>query len=58
MRLLASAGRDRLVHIFDQNYNLLQTLNDHSAPISAIRFTGAPNALQPPRMETLCHGKN
>ncbi|KAF6736550.1 Mitogen-activated protein kinase-binding protein 1 [Oryzias melastigma] len=40
VRLLASAGRDRLVHIFDQNYNLLQTLNDHSAPISAIRFTG------------------
>ncbi|XP_011471554.2 WD repeat-containing protein 62 isoform X2 [Oryzias latipes] len=42
VRLLASAGRDRLIHVFDpdRNYSLLQTLNDHSASISAVRFTG------------------
>ena len=41
MRLLASAGRDRLLHLFDmdQNYGLVQTLDDHSSAITAVRFT-------------------
>lgn len=40
--LLASASRDRLIHIFDMesNYNLVQTVYDHSASITAIKFTG------------------
>ena len=38
--LLASAGRDRLIHVFDceDNFNLLQTIDDHSASITSIRF--------------------
>lgn len=38
--LLASASRDRLIHIFDakRNYDLIQTLDDHSAAITATRF--------------------
>ncbi|KAM3616628.1 uncharacterized protein V6R79_021037 [Siganus canaliculatus] len=42
VRLLASGSRDRLIHIFnlDQNYSLEQTLNDHSASITAVKFTG------------------
>lgn len=42
MKLLASASRDRLIHIFnlEQNYSLEQTLNDHSASITAVKFTG------------------
>lgn len=41
MQLLASAGRDRLLHLFDmnQNYGLVQTLDDHSSAITAVRFT-------------------
>ncbi|XP_076590644.1 WD repeat-containing protein 62 isoform X3 [Chaetodon auriga] len=42
VRLLASASRDRLIHIFslDKDYSLEQTLNDHSASITAVKFTG------------------
>lgn len=42
MKLLASASRDRLIHIFnpEKNYSLEQTLNDHSASITAVKFTG------------------
>ncbi|XP_059187042.1 WD repeat-containing protein 62 [Centropristis striata] len=42
VKLLASASRDRLIHVFnlDKNYSLEQTLNDHSASITAIKFTG------------------
>ncbi|ALC37999.1 CG7337 [Drosophila busckii] len=42
-KLLASASRDRLIHVFDvaQNYLLLQTLDDHSAAITSIKFVGA-----------------
>ncbi|XP_051521236.1 mitogen-activated protein kinase-binding protein 1-like isoform X2 [Myxocyprinus asiaticus] len=42
LHLLASASRDRLIHIFDmeRNYNLVQTVYDHSASITAIKFTG------------------
>jgi WD40 repeat protein len=39
--LLASSSRDRLIHIFDASkhtYDLMQTLDDHSAAITAVRF--------------------
>ncbi|TPX35368.1 hypothetical protein SmJEL517_g02222 [Synchytrium microbalum] len=37
---LSTASRDRLIHIFDisRNLNLIQTLDDHSASITAVRF--------------------
>ncbi|XP_078316008.1 WD repeat-containing protein 62-like isoform X5 [Crassostrea virginica] len=40
-QLLASASRDRLIHVFDveQRYGLLQTLDDHSSSVTAIKFT-------------------
>ncbi|XP_069581476.1 WD repeat-containing protein 62 isoform X1 [Brachyistius frenatus] len=42
VKLLASASRDRLLHVFnlEKNYSLEQTLNDHSASITAVKFTG------------------
>uniref|UniRef100_A0A671KZM2 Mitogen-activated protein kinase-binding protein 1-like n=1 Tax=Sinocyclocheilus anshuiensis TaxID=1608454 RepID=A0A671KZM2_9TELE len=42
LHLLASASRDRLIHIFDmeKKCNLVQTVYDHSASITAIKFTG------------------
>ncbi|XP_033994352.1 WD repeat-containing protein 62 isoform X2 [Trematomus bernacchii] len=42
VKLLASASRDRLIHVFnlEKNYSLEQTLSDHSASITAIKFTG------------------
>ncbi|KAM6946396.1 WD repeat-containing protein 62 [Aplochiton taeniatus] len=42
LNLLASASRDRLIHIFnmERNYSLEQTVYDHSASITAIKFTG------------------
>lgn len=45
---LASAGRDRLVHVFDLaegEMNLLQTLDDHSAAITAAKFDSEHNRL-------------
>uniref|UniRef100_UPI00358F0D66 mitogen-activated protein kinase-binding protein 1-like isoform X2 n=1 Tax=Myxine glutinosa TaxID=7769 RepID=UPI00358F0D66 len=38
--LLASASRDRLIHIFDaaNNYTLLQTLDEHSSSITAVKL--------------------
>ncbi|XP_068980239.1 mitogen-activated protein kinase-binding protein 1 isoform X5 [Bombus flavifrons] len=44
-RLLASASRDRLIHVFsvDQGYNFLQTLDDHSSSITAVRFFNQSN---------------
>lgn len=39
--LLASSSRDRLIHIFDASsprYDLIQTLDDHSAAITSVRF--------------------
>ena len=38
---MATASRDRLVHIFDidHDYGLVQTLDDHSSAITAVRFT-------------------
>lgn len=42
-RLLASASRDRLIHVFDveQNYEILQTLDDHSSSITSVKFVGS-----------------
>jgi len=40
-QLLASAGRDRLIHIFDCNnqYSVIDTLDDHSSSITAVQWT-------------------
>ncbi|KAM6395767.1 WD repeat-containing protein 62 [Rhynochetos jubatus] len=40
--LLASASRDRLIHILNirKNYQLEQTLDDHSSAITSVRFGG------------------
>ncbi|CAG8514111.1 17328_t:CDS:10 [Acaulospora morrowiae] len=39
--LIATASRDRILHVFDinNNYHLIQTLDDHSSSITAIKFT-------------------
>nr|XP_006816563.1 PREDICTED: mitogen-activated protein kinase-binding protein 1-like [Saccoglossus kowalevskii] len=41
--LLASASRDRLIHVFNvkEDYKLMQTLDDHSSSITAVKFTVA-----------------
>ncbi|XP_050299920.1 uncharacterized protein LOC126738571 isoform X2 [Anthonomus grandis grandis] len=43
--LLASASRDRLIHVFDtkSDYDFVQTLDDHSSSITAVRFLSHPN---------------
>jgi WD40 repeat protein len=40
MPLLASGGRDRLIHIYDVNrdYDVIETLDDHSASITTVKF--------------------
>ncbi|KAF5307413.1 hypothetical protein FQR65_LT06927 [Abscondita terminalis] len=45
---LASASRDRLIHVFDVNdgYNLIQTLDDHSSSITAVRFMNLSGTLK------------
>ncbi|MCI4385921.1 hypothetical protein PGIGA_G00056270 [Pangasianodon gigas] len=42
VHLLASGGRDRLIHLFnmDKSYSLVQTVYDHSASVTAMKFTG------------------
>ncbi|RVE41209.1 hypothetical protein evm_014139 [Chilo suppressalis] len=47
-RLLASASRDRLIHVFhaDKSYQILQTLDDHSSSITAVRFLNSGGGLQ------------
>ncbi|XP_046980960.1 mitogen-activated protein kinase-binding protein 1 isoform X1 [Schistocerca americana] len=47
-RFLASASRDRLIHVFsvDNDYNFLQTLDDHSSSITAVRFLNIHDQLQ------------
>ncbi|CAM9980028.1 unnamed protein product, partial [Sphacelaria rigidula] len=39
--LLASASRDRLVHVFDAAscYPLLKTLDNHSSSVTAVKFS-------------------
>ena len=40
LHLLASCSRDRLIHIYDvaKEYTVIQTLDEHSASVNAIRF--------------------
>lgn len=41
--LLASASRDRLIHVFHfdgKSCNLLQTIDDHSGSITSVHLTG------------------
>ncbi|XP_026196225.1 mitogen-activated protein kinase-binding protein 1-like isoform X2 [Anabas testudineus] len=40
LQLLATAGRDRLIHVLDagSEYRLVQTLDEHSSSITAVRF--------------------
>ena len=47
VHLLASASRDRLIHVFDmdQGYGLVQTLDDHSSAITSIKFAEQSNQL-------------
>ncbi|XP_068622294.1 mitogen-activated protein kinase-binding protein 1 [Battus philenor] len=47
-RLLASASRDRLVHVFlvEKGYQILQTLDEHSSSITAVRFLSSSSGLQ------------
>lgn len=41
LQFLASASRDRLIHVLDSgnDYGLVQTLDEHSSSITAVRFT-------------------
>ncbi|KAK6182956.1 hypothetical protein SNE40_010522 [Patella caerulea] len=47
-KLLATASRDRLIHVFDaeQNYGLIQTLDDHSSSITAVKFASSDDKLK------------
>ncbi|XP_052390682.1 mitogen-activated protein kinase-binding protein 1 isoform X2 [Carassius gibelio] len=40
VNLLATASRDRLIHVLDaeEDYSLLQTLDEHSSSITSVRF--------------------
>ncbi|XP_040916419.1 mitogen-activated protein kinase-binding protein 1 isoform X2 [Toxotes jaculatrix] len=40
LQLLATASRDRLIHVLDagREYSLVQTLDEHSSSITAVRF--------------------
>uniref|UniRef100_A0A6I8NY92 MABP1/WDR62 second WD40 domain-containing protein n=1 Tax=Ornithorhynchus anatinus TaxID=9258 RepID=A0A6I8NY92_ORNAN len=42
LKLLASASRDRLIHVLDagRQYSLQQTLDEHSSSITAVKFAG------------------
>lgn len=44
LKLLATASRDRLIHVLDadSDYSLVQTLDEHSSSITAVRFAGEP----------------
>ncbi|KAL3271989.1 hypothetical protein HHI36_022458 [Cryptolaemus montrouzieri] len=47
VNFMASASRDRLLHVFDaKNYTFLQTLDDHSSSITAVRFMTQNKNLQ------------
>uniref|UniRef100_H3CZG7 MABP1/WDR62 second WD40 domain-containing protein n=1 Tax=Tetraodon nigroviridis TaxID=99883 RepID=H3CZG7_TETNG len=45
LKLLATASRDRLIHVLDANndYGLVQTLDEHSSSITAVRFAACEN---------------
>lgn len=61
--MLASASRDRLIHVLnvEKNYNLEQTLDDHSSSITAIKFAGkllSSDLLAPRRRASLSASKH
>ncbi|KAK9765992.1 hypothetical protein K7432_005252 [Basidiobolus ranarum] len=45
--MVATAGRDRLIHVFDANnsFTPIQTLDDHSAAITSLKFTDGGGVL-------------
>ncbi|XP_063680293.1 mitogen-activated protein kinase-binding protein 1-like isoform X3 [Bolinopsis microptera] len=45
---LVSASRDRLIHVFDvrKGYELVQTICDHSAIVTSVKFVEKPNDSQ------------
>ncbi|ORX96697.1 WD40 repeat-like protein, partial [Basidiobolus meristosporus CBS 931.73] len=45
--MIATAGRDRMIHIFDVNnsFTLIQSLDDHSAAITSLKFTNGGQVL-------------
>ncbi|XP_029902723.1 mitogen-activated protein kinase-binding protein 1-like isoform X2 [Myripristis murdjan] len=48
LRLLATASRDRLIHVLDaeDDYSLVQTLDEHSSSITAVRFAANDNKVR------------
>ena len=48
LQLLATASRDRLIHVLDagRDYGLVQTLDEHSSSITAVRFAGQSQPLR------------
>ncbi|XP_029281921.1 LOW QUALITY PROTEIN: mitogen-activated protein kinase-binding protein 1-like [Cottoperca gobio] len=48
LKLLATASRDRLIHVLDaeDDYSLVQTLDEHSSSITAIRFAANDNKVK------------
>lgn len=48
LKLLASASRDRLIHVLDagREYSLQQTLDEHSSSITAVKFAGGDRAVE------------
>ncbi|KAJ3014223.1 hypothetical protein HKX48_005290, partial [Thoreauomyces humboldtii] len=45
--LMATASRDRLLHVFDgaHEFDLVQTLDDHTSSVTAVRFAESGNRL-------------
>ncbi|XP_039981468.1 mitogen-activated protein kinase-binding protein 1-like [Xiphias gladius] len=48
LKLLATASRDRLIHVLDaeDDYGLVQTLDEHSSAITAVRFAANDNKVR------------
>ncbi|KAM9777987.1 mitogen-activated protein kinase-binding protein 1 [Neosynchiropus ocellatus] len=48
LQLLATASRDRLIHVLDAaaDYSLVQTLDEHSSSITAVRFAGPEGSVR------------
>lgn len=58
--LLASASRDRLIHVFNVNrdYSFINTLDDHSSSITAVRFLQSHNNAVPLQVRVFRSRKN
>ncbi|KAK7134125.1 hypothetical protein R3I94_015848 [Phoxinus phoxinus] len=48
MNLLATASRDRLIHVLDveEDYGLLQTLDEHSSSVTSVHFAASDGKLR------------